>query len=120
MLDKAPEESENAGLTVSNADHGTALSEPCEDDIIEPRANRTTTRETVDLPAEGRAAASGKPNLRRRRRETKAASGWARRSMPSCVVRSVQSTRMQNNRTVCYLLVMGYISTKRSQRKMAE
>ena len=60
MLDKAPEESENAGLTVSNADHGTALSEPCEDDIIEPRANLNHD------PRNGRFTSGGKGGGKRK------------------------------------------------------
>ena len=65
MLDKAPEESENAGLTVSNADHGPALSEPCEDDIIEPRAHPTHDPRNGRFTSGGKGAASGKPNMRR-------------------------------------------------------
>lgn len=60
MLDKAPEESENAGLTVSNADHGPALSEPCEDDIIEPRANPNHD------PRNGRFTSGGKGGGKRK------------------------------------------------------
>ena len=60
MLDKAPEESENAGLTVSNADHGPALSEPCEDDIIEPRANLNHD------PRNGRFTSGGKGGGKRK------------------------------------------------------
>ena len=60
MLDKAPEESENAGLTVSNADHGPALSEPCEDDIIKPRANPNHD------PRNGRFTSGGKGGGKRK------------------------------------------------------